>query len=71
MANILTTIAVSPEADGFFVIVSLNGQTVSKYGPMPDQDTAEAVQQEQVSIVNTTIREHVKRMRDELAQKTT
>jgi hypothetical protein len=65
--NIMTTIEVSPEPDGFYVIVSINSESISKHGPILDIDTAEKVQAEQAAIAQKTLQEHVKRLRERLA----
>ena len=67
MANILTTVEISPEGAGYMVLVSMNGQLVSSHGPVPDLDTAEKLQDEQVRIVQTVIRDQMKRIRERLA----
>ena len=68
MAKITTTIEISPKIDGYYVVVSLNGEHVSTHGPIPDVATAETVQEEQARIVNAVLRAEVQRIRERLAQ---
>lgn len=53
---------------GHCVNVWLNDQLINVIGPIPDLGTAEAVQAEQAAIVQKTMQEHVKRLREQIAK---